>query len=127
MGVLTQIQLRVAILPGRPSLVEVGGLFVKTRFVFATIGLLCVSLFAAYPPPAHAVTVTIFGVAGTDGVDGVGAAGSDGGPGGAATAITPPNSDPNNTANATGGNGGAGDVGFIGGNGGVQGKVGSRA
>jgi hypothetical protein len=70
--------------------------------VFITLGPLTLGLLlAAYSPPAHADTVTVFGTPGVDG-----APGSNGGPGGDATATTPPNSDPSNTANATGGAGG---------------------
>src|SRR5262252_2448056 len=77
------------------------------RLVFTTLGPLTLGLLcAAYSPPAHAVTIDVFGTPGTPGVDG--APPIDGGPGGDATAITPPNSDPSNTANATGGAGGDG-------------------
>jgi hypothetical protein len=87
------------------------------RLVFTTVGPLTLGLlFAAYSPPAHAVTITVFGTPGTPGVDGApGMPGTDGGPGGDATATTPPNNDPNNTANAIGGNGGNGGAGANGG------------
>ncbi len=48
------------------------------RLVFTTLGPLTLSLlFAAYSPPAHAATITVFGTPGVDG-----AVGTDGGPGG---------------------------------------------
>jgi hypothetical protein len=48
------------------------------RLVFTTLGPLTLGLFfAAYPLPAHADTITVFGTPGVDG-----AAGTDGGPGG---------------------------------------------
>src|SRR6516162_4228844 len=73
------------------------------RLVFTTLGPLTLSLlFAAYSPPAHADTITVFGTPGVDGTPGM-----DGGPGGPATATTLPNNDPSNTANATGGAGGS--------------------
>src|ERR1700730_3223127 len=77
------------------------------RLVFTTLGPLTLGLlFAAYSPPAHADTVTVFGTPGTPGVDG--AIGTNGGPGGDATATAGPNSDPSNIASAGGGAGGAG-------------------
>src|SRR6516165_9806638 len=81
------------------------------RLVFTTLGPLTLSLLsAAYSPPAHATTITVFGTPGVNGTT----LGADGGPGGAATATTPPNSDPSNTANATGGAGGHGAGGLEG-------------
>jgi hypothetical protein len=74
------------------------------RLVFTTLGPLTLGLLvAAYSPPAHADTVTVFGTPGV-----YGAPGNNGGPGGDATATTPANNDPSNTANATGGAGGNG-------------------
>jgi hypothetical protein len=80
------------------------------RLVFTTLGPLTLGLlFAAYSPPAHADTITVFGTPGTPGVDGTATTPpTNGGPGGDANATTPPNSDPSNTANATGGAGGTG-------------------
>ena len=63
------------------------------RLVFTTLGPLTLSLLSpAYSPPAHAVTITVFGTPGTPGVNG--ALPTDGGPGGNATATTPANNDP---------------------------------
>jgi uncharacterized membrane protein YgcG len=100
------------------------------RLALATLGPLTLGLlFAAYSPPAHAVTINVFGTPGTPGV--AGAPGTAGGPGGDATATTPPNSDPSNTANATGGSGGTGggstSAGFPGGNGGAGGNAAATA
>jgi hypothetical protein len=77
------------------------------RLVFTTLGPLTLSLvFAAYSPPAHADTITVFGTPGTGGVSGP--IGTDGGPGGGASAAAGPNNDSSNTASATGGAGGPG-------------------
>jgi hypothetical protein len=42
------------------------------RLVFTTVGPLTLGLlFAAYSPPAHATTITVFGTPGVDGAPGV--------------------------------------------------------